>query len=74
MTQLLILEVTPLHYWSTIRIVHLERHFFSQRLPKIPFCLDLYKGPFCHTLSKALDLSKTTSQISRSSSNDLNIL
>ena len=41
-----------------------------KRLPDIPFCFSLKLMPSCHTLSKALNMSRNTLQTSKSSSND----
>ena len=39
----------------------------------IPFCLNLYKRPLCHTLSNALEISRKTPLTSYPLSNDLYI-
>ena len=44
------------------------------RLPEIPLVLNLHKKPFYHTLSNALDISKSTSQTARILRNNLHIL
>ena len=43
----------------------------SNRLPEIQFYSNLHKRPLCHTLLKALGMSKNTPRTSRPSSNDL---
>ena len=44
-----------------------------KRFPEIPFWFSLRSKPSCHTLSKALDISKKTPLTSNPSSNDLYI-
>ena len=34
----------------------------TKRLPEIPFCLSLKINPSCHTLSKALEISRKTAR------------
>ena len=36
-----------------------------KRLPDMPFCFSLKMIPLCHTLSKALDISRNTLQTSK---------
>ena len=43
----------------------------SKKLPDIPLCDNLKRRPLCHTLSKALEISKKTLHNSNLSSNEL---
>ena len=62
--------VRLLQYWTMRTVEYLPPLFFIlnfkksvrvlERLPDIPFCCNLKIRPFCHTLSKALDVCKNT--------------
>ena len=45
-----------------------------KKLPDIPLHFNLYRTPSCHTLSKALEMSKNTARVSSYSSKDSKIL